>query len=66
MEYKCKLHVLDDISQYKILSLFFATKYTRVSRKIILNYTSVTHTLQCAQHRYKGNTIIIHMIYSKK
>jgi len=27
-----------------------------------MNYTSVTHTLQCVQYRYKSNIIIIHMI----
>lgn len=42
IEYDCKMHDPIEISQYGVLSLFIVTKYTCVSMKIILDYTSVT------------------------
>lgn len=56
------MHGQAQISRYEISDLFVVIKYTRRSKNIILDYTRVTHSMHCVQHRYKEKKIIVHII----
>lgn len=47
IDYDCKIYGHTKISQYKILNLFIATKYTQLSRNIIYNHTRMTQIMIC-------------------
>lgn len=60
--YASKMHGCAQISQYKIFDLFVVIKYTKGSRNIILDYTTVTYSMSCVKYRYKDKNVIVHMI----
>lgn len=51
IEYKYKMHGHVEINQYEIMSLFVITKYTWVSRIIILDYEMVTHIMPYIRYK---------------